>query len=177
MLAISLWHFLHRVATRLRLQAVLILFKLHSSQDKSQFRVCRNAERARRMKISHCTRALHKVRWDHTSMSGNSLVLIACAVLQLLALSGQHQSGQCTWMVGYTSGNGIAGCSRIIQSSLHWCQIHKPVNPEMHAEYKNVLWNGQAPAHYAGLGARQACQGEPGDTPNIMGKGKAIPWH
>jgi len=52
---------------------------------------------------------------------------------------------------------------------------HKPVNPEMHAEYNNVLWNGQAPAHYAGLGARQACQGEPGDTPNIMGKGKAIP--
>ncbi len=47
----------------------------------------------------------------------------------------------------------------------------------MHAEYNNVLWNGQAPAHYAGLGARQACQGEPGDTPNIMGKGKAIPWH
>jgi len=49
------------------------------------------------------------------------------------------------------------------------------VNPEMHAEYKNVLWNGQAPAHYTGVGARQVCQGEPGHTPNIMGKGKAIP--
>jgi hypothetical protein len=35
-----------------------------------------------------------------------------------------------------------------------------------------VLWKGQALAHYVGQGARRACRGKLGDTPNITGKAR-----
>jgi hypothetical protein len=38
-----------------------------------------------------------------------------------------------------------------------------------------VLWNSQALAHDLGQGIKQMHQGNLGDEPNIMGKGKAIP--
>jgi hypothetical protein len=76
------------------------------------------------------------------------------------------------------SASQLSICKSYIKEDMIEIGCHANITPETVLNSgQNVLWNGQAPAHYFKAQGEWTHYGKLGNTPNILGKAETIPWH